>query len=266
MLHLSAIIITKNEAANIVACLDSVDFCDERIVVDCGSVDETVQMARAKGARVTYCPWRGFGPQKNYALSQARGEWVLSIDADERVSPELAEEIERASNRQDADGYRIARLSTFCGRPMHHSGWYPDYVLRLFRRTRARFSDDLVHERVICAGIVRRLNGVLAHHPVDRLEDALARIDRYSTAGAEQIVASGRRVSFSSGILHGGYAFVRSYILRAGFLDGHEGFLLAVANAEGTYYRYMKAWLALRAARQSQPDVNTARCCAPRRH
>jgi glycosyltransferase involved in cell wall biosynthesis len=266
MPHLSAIVITKNEAANVAACLDSIAFCDERIVVDCGSADATVEIARAKGAHVEYCPWRGFGPQKNHALSLARGEWVLSIDADEWVGPELADEIRKASEGEHADGYEIARLSSFCGRPMGHSGWRPDYVLRLFRRTRARFSDDLVHERVICAGRVRRLNGVLIHRPVDKLEDALSRMDRYSTAGAEQLVASGRRVSFSSGILHGWYAFMRSYVLRAGFLDGREGFLLAVANAEGSYYRYMKAWLAVRQASDSQPDAGAARRGATGRH
>jgi hypothetical protein len=129
---------------------------------------------------------------------------------------------------------------------MRHSGWFPDYVLRLFRRESARFSDDLVHERVICNGTVARLSRPLLHHPVLRLEDALSRMDRYSTASAAMLVASKRRVSFFSGIGHGVWAFLRTYVLRGGFLDGREGFLLAVANAEGTYYRYMKAWLAER--------------------
>jgi hypothetical protein len=127
---------------------------------------------------------------------------------------------------------------------MRHSGWSPDYVLRLFRRGKARFSDDAVHERVICDGKVQRLREPLLHFPVNRLEDALSRMDRYSTSGAAMLVASGRRVSFLSGIWHGLWTFARTYFFRAGFLDGREGFLLAVANAEGTYYRYMKAWLA----------------------
>jgi hypothetical protein len=125
---------------------------------------------------------------------------------------------------------------------MYHSGWYPDYVLRLFRREAARFSDSLVHERVICAGKIGRLDGKLLHAPMAGLEDVLSRMDRYSTAGAAML--AGRRVGFFSGISHGLWAFLRTYFLRAGFLDGSEGFLLAVANAEGTYYRYMKAWLA----------------------
>lgn len=242
--RLSAIVIAKNEARNIQACLDSLAFCDERLVVDGGSDDATAALAEANGARVTVAKeWRGFGPQKNLGLSLASGDWVLSIDADERVSDKLAAEIRNAIDLDHADGYEMPRLSTFCGRTMRHSGWYPDYVLRLFRRGKARFSDDLVHERVICEGRVARLSEPLTHHPVERLEDSLARMDRYSTARAEMIVNSGRRVSFLTGILRGWWTFIQTYFIRLGFLDGREGFLLAVANAEGTYYRYMKAWL-----------------------
>lgn len=243
MPRLSAIIITKNEMHNIEACLGSVEFCDERIVVDGGSGDETRSLAERMGARVVVHDWQGFGAQKNFALSLAQGDWVLSIDADERVSPLLAAAIKRAIEMDDVDGYEMPRLSSFCGRQMRHSGWYPDYVLRLFRRGHARFSDDIVHERVICEGRISRLSAPLIHHPVLKLEDALSRMDRYSTAGADMLVQSGRRVSFTAGIWHGLWSFARTYVLRAGFLDGRAGFLLAVANAEGTYYRYMKTWL-----------------------
>jgi len=242
-MKLSAIVIAKNEAHNIAACLDSLAFCDERIVVDSGSNDGTVKIAESKGARVVHHDFEGFGAQKNFALSLAQGEWLLSLDADERVSKELADEIMKAIMHPAADACEMPRLSSFCGRPMRHSGWFPDYVLRLFRRGKARFSNDLVHERVIANGSVTRLKHPLIHHPVLRLEDALSRMDRYSTAGAEMLVASGRRVSFITGIVRGLWAFIRTYLLRGGFLDGREGFLLAVANAEGTYYRYMKAWL-----------------------
>jgi glycosyltransferase involved in cell wall biosynthesis len=244
--QLSAIVITRNEAANIGACLDSVAFCDERIVVDCGSSDGTVDIAKAKGARVEIHAWRGFGPQKNYALSLATGTWVLSIDADERATPELAAAITAVLADTGADGWELPRRSSFCGRELRHSGWSPDYVLRLFRRGNAKFDDALVHERVICDGPVKRLDQPLLHYPVLRLEDALSRMDRYSTASAAALVASGRKVSFLAGIGHGFFSFLRAYVLRLGFLDGAEGFLLAVANAEGSYYRYMKAWLATR--------------------
>jgi glycosyltransferase involved in cell wall biosynthesis len=244
--RLSAIIIAKDEAANIADCLDSVAFCDERIVVDSGSTDDTVKIAEARGARVVPHPFAGYGAQKNFALSLATGDWVLSIDADERVGTALAAQIVEAVAEPRADGYEMPRRSSFCGRPMRHSGWFPDRVLRLFRRGRARFSDDAVHERAVCDGTVARLTEPLIHHPVLRLEDALSRMDRYSSAGAEMLAASGRRVSFATGILRGIWTFLRTYVLRLGFLDGREGFLLAVANAEGTYYRYMKAWLKAR--------------------
>jgi glycosyltransferase involved in cell wall biosynthesis len=244
--QLSAIVITRNEAANIGDCLDSVAFCDERIVVDCGSSDGTVEIAKAKGARVEIHEWRGFGPQKNFALSLATGTWVLSIDADERATPNLAAAIRAALADTSADGWELPRRSSFCGRELRHSGWSPDYVLRLFRRGKAKFDDALVHERVICDGPVKRLDQPLLHYPVLKLEDALSRMDRYSTASATALVASGRNVSFLAGIGHGLYSFLRAYVLRLGFLDGAEGFLLAVANAEGSYYRYMKAWLATR--------------------
>jgi glycosyltransferase involved in cell wall biosynthesis len=242
--RLSAIIIALNEAGNIAGCLDALSFCDERIVVvDGGSSDETARIAQGAGARVLTHPFEGFGAQKGFALSQATGDWVLSIDADERVSPALAQEIKAAMASGAADGYELPRRSAFCGRLMDHSGWARDYVLRLFRRDKAHFTSDLVHERVVCSGTTARLTEPLMHDPVRRLEDALSRMDRYSSAGAEQLVAAGKRVSFMSGIFHGLWTFIRTYFLQAGFLDGREGFLLAVANAEGTYYRYMKAWL-----------------------
>jgi glycosyltransferase involved in cell wall biosynthesis len=246
MAQLSAIVITKDEAANIGACLDSLAFCDERIVVDCGSADATVQLAKEKGARVAFQEWRGFGPQKNYALSLATGAWVLSLDADELVTPELAAAIKAAIADGSADAWEVLRLSSFCGRDMYHSGWYPDYVLRLFKRGKASFDDVIVHERVICDGVVKRLRPPLLHHPIVKLEDVLSRLDRYSTAKARMIVASGRKVTFMTGIGHGLFAFLRAYVLHLGFLDGAEGFLLAVANAENSYYPYMKAWLATR--------------------
>ena len=246
MPFVSAIVITRNEADKIAACLDSLAFCDERIVVDSGSDDDTVRIARERGARVEHHDFEGFGAQKNFALSLASGEWILTVDADERVGPALAAEIKAAMADGKADGYEMPRRSSFLGQEMRHSGWYPDYVLRLFRRGTARFSDDIVHEHVVCAGKVRRLKEPLTHHPIGRLEDVLSRMDRYSSAGAEKLVASGRRVTFMTGFLHGLWTFLRTYLVRAGFLDGRAGLLLAIANAESTYYRYMKAWLIVR--------------------
>jgi glycosyltransferase involved in cell wall biosynthesis len=243
MPRLSAIIITKNEAAHIGACLDSVAFADEIIVVDSGSTDDTVQIAKSKGAQVSFHEFAGFGAQFNTALSFATGEWIFSIDADERVTPALAAELQQAMNSGAADGYEMPRLSTFLGREIHHSGWYPDHVLRLWRRGTTRWTDDLVHPHPVCDGKVKRLKSDLIHHPVMRIEQALSRMDRYSTAAAEMIAKSDRRLTFFTGISHGLFAFFRAYVLKLGFLDGREGFLIAVATAEGSYYRYMKAWL-----------------------
>jgi glycosyltransferase involved in cell wall biosynthesis len=242
--QLSAIIIARDEARNIGACLDALAFCGERIVVENDSSDDTAKIAAEHGARVVSHVWEGFGPQKNHALSLARGEWVLSIDADERVSPALAQEIATAIASPKADAYEIPRISSFLGRNMGRSGLSTGYVLRLFRRGTARFTDDLVHERVVADGPVARLAAPLQHDAVNRLEEAIGRINRYSTESARMLAASGRRVTFTSGITHGLWTFIRVYLLRGGFLDGKEGFLLAVANAEGSYYRYMKAWLA----------------------
>jgi hypothetical protein len=247
MAQLSAIVITKNEAANIGDCLDSLAFCDERIVVDCGSTDATVEIARGKGARVEFHEWSGDGPQRNFALSLATGNWVLNLDADERVPPALAAEIKTAvAAGGGADAYEFPRLNSFCGQPIRHSGWYPDYVLRLFRRGKGRFKDVSVHTRLACDGPIGRLRQPLVHYAMPTLEAALSRVNGYSTARAQMMIESGRRVTFFSGIGHGVFAFLRSYILRAGFLDGAEGFLVAVVSAETSYYPYMKAWLAKR--------------------
>ncbi|HEY6093503.1 MAG TPA: glycosyltransferase family 2 protein [Gallionellaceae bacterium] len=240
---LSVIIITKNEARNMRACLETVAWADEIIVVDSGSTDDTVAISREFTPHVHVTDWPGFGAQKNRALDHASKEWVLSLDADERVTPELRAEIEQAMRTAAADGYEIPRLSSFCGRFMRHSGWYPDYVLRLFKRGSARFSDNLVHERLILQGTTGRLRSNLLHYSFENLESVLRKMDQYSSAGAQMQFQRGRKVTLPGAVLRGMWSFVRSYILRGGFLDGSEGFMLAVSNAEGTYYRYVKLWL-----------------------
>jgi glycosyltransferase involved in cell wall biosynthesis len=243
MANLSVIIITKNEAVNIRACIESVAWADEIIVVDSGSSDATVEICRELGAQVYVHDWPGFGMQKNRALGYATKDWVFSIDADERVTHELREEIQSAMQRGQAEGYEIPRLSSFCGRYMHHSGWYPDYVLRLFRRGSGKFSDDLVHERVIVNGAIAKLQQLLLHESFRDLEQLLAKINHYSTASAQMLHRKNRTASLKKAVGHALWAFFRSYFLRAGFLDGREGFMLAVSTAEGTYYRYLKLML-----------------------
>lgn len=239
---LSVIIITKNEARDIRACLESVAWADEIIVLDSGSSDETVDIAREFTSQVhTSADWQGFGVQKNRALALASSQWVLSLDADERVTPELRQEIDDVLADPGAHaGFRIPRKSSYCGRFMEHSGWWPDYVTRLFRRGAARFSDDLVHERLMVEGAVETLKQPLLHIAFTDLDEVLDKVNRYSSAGAAMLHGRGRKASLSCAILHGVWSFLRTYLLRGGFLDGREGFMLAVSNAEGTYYRYLK--------------------------
>jgi glycosyltransferase involved in cell wall biosynthesis len=244
MPELSIILITKNEAANIRACLESVAWADEIVVVDSGSTDDTVAICKEFGAQVHVHDWPGFGVQKNRALGYAAKDWVLSLDADERVTTELRAEIETILRNESAsDAYLVPRLSNYCGRFMRHSGWYPDLLPRLFKRGKARFSDDLVHERLIIEGETGELKGMLLHYAFDDLEEVLHKVNQYSSAGAAMMQRRGRRASLSGAVLRGLWSFVRTYVLRGGFLDGREGFMLAVSNAEGTYYRYLKLML-----------------------
>lgn len=245
MATLSAILITRNESAQIVECLESVCFADEWIVVDCGSTDDTVDQARGWGAKVYVHPdWHGFGMQKNRALGYATSDWVLSIDADERVTAELAAEIQKTVlDPAAAAGYTMPRLSLYCGQFLRHGGWWPDRVLRLFRRELGRFSDRVVHESVQVRGDIQKLEGHFIHYTYPTPESVIDKINAYSTAGAQAMRQHSRRGGVLQAVLHGAWAFWRGYIFRAGFLDGRYGFLAAVSNAEGTYHRYVKRWL-----------------------
>lgn len=245
MPNLSVILITRNEAANIRACLESVAWADEIIVVDSGSTDDTIAIAREFTPRVYTHDWPGFGVQKNRALDYATNEWVFSIDADERASLGLRAAIEAVLRKRDdaCVAYRVSRLSSYCGRFMLHSGWYPDRIVRLFRRDAARFSDDLVHERLLVQGQTGQLDGELLHFAFDNIEEVLHKVNQYSSAGATMMHQRGRTASLSGAVLRGLWSFLRTYVLRRGFLDGREGFMLAVSNAEGTYYRYLKLML-----------------------
>jgi len=240
-MRLSVIIITKNEEKNIRTCLDSIAWVDEIIVLDSGSTDATVTICKEYSDNVYETDWIGFGHQKNRALKYATGDWILSLDADEWVTPELREEILAAmADPSDKAAFAMPRRSRFCGKSMHHSGWWPDYITRLFRRGRARFSEDLVHERLIVDGSVGRLRQPLLHEAFSDLPEALETMNRYSTIGARMMYERNERASLPKAVLHGFWSFLTTFILRAGFLDGKEGFLLAVCNAEGSYYKYVK--------------------------
>ncbi|MBU3621004.1 glycosyltransferase family 2 protein [Polynucleobacter sp. CS-Odin-A6] len=243
---LSVILITRNEEVNLADCLSSLEgIAQQIVVVDTNSTDSTLEIAQNYGAVIAQpTDWPGFGIQKNRALDLATGDWILSLDADERLTPALRSEILTAIHHSaQVDCFAIPRLSWYCGRFIRHSGWSPDYVDRLFKRGTARFSDDLVHERLIPNGQVAKLQNPMLHFSFMNFSQVLQKIDRYSTASAEQAFAKGRRSNPLKAILHGLWAFIRTYFIRAGFLDGYEGLALALSNAEGSYYRYMKIWL-----------------------
>ena len=232
MPKLSLIVITKNEERTIARCLQSVDFADDLIVVDSGSVDRTVEIARANGARVVEtADWPGYGPQKRRALDLARGEWVLSLDADEWIDPSFGRLINEAINASDApSAYKMRRRSRFCGRIVRFGGWSSDHVVRIFQRGQAQFSNDLVHESLIVEGSIRQIGVTIEHESIDSWADAEDKINRYSVAAAQQMLARGRRAPYFVAPLHGWAAFIKVYVLRGGFLDGATGWSVAQYN------------------------------------
>lgn len=257
--RLSVIVITLNEVRRLGTCLASVSFADDIVVVDSGSTDGTLELAGQFGARVIVRDdWQGFGVQKQRALDAATGDWVLSLDADEWLDAELAAAVRGVVAGSAAQPgpmpacYVVARVSAFCGQWMRFGSWSPDPLVRLFRRGSARFSADRVHERLIvderCPGAAapRWLPGRLLHNSMTNLTDALTKMNRYSGDRAADLRLGGRRGGVGAAFGHGIWAFVRSYLLRRGFLDGRLGLVLAALDAQASYYRYLKLWLAER--------------------
>jgi glycosyltransferase involved in cell wall biosynthesis len=249
-MKLSVVVITKNEAPVIARCLESVAWADEIIVVDSGSTDATIEIARKLGATVhETSDWPGPGPQRNRGLDWSSGDWILMLDADEWVPPALRDEIQSVIRGAGAaDAYRMPRSSSYCGRFMRHGGWWPDHVSRLFRRGAARYGGGIVHDHLLVEGRLGTLRAHLMHEAFVDLDEVLGKLNSYSSWGAQTLQEKGRRGGLTSAIAHGLWTFVRTYVLHGGFLDGREGFMLAVSNAEGAYYKYLKLWLRNRAA------------------
>jgi len=241
--RLSVVVVTLNEEERLRSCLESVAWADELIVVDAESQDKTVQIAREFTDRVIVRPWPGFAAQKNFGLAQAGGDWILSLDADEEVSPDLRDAIGRVLTADGPhDGYRAPRRNIFWGRWIRHGGLWPDWQLRLFRRGRARFGERAVHESVTVTGSVGRLEGPLVHRSYRDASDFLARADRYSTLAAEEWVRAGARVRASDLVLRPLGRFLSMYLFKGGWLDGRPGFLLAALYAYYVFIRSVKAW------------------------
>lgn len=237
MTTVSVTIITRNEAAHIDACLASVAWADEVIVVDSESTDDTVARAEARGARVIVRPWPGYAAQKNWAAEQASSDWILSIDADERVTPELAAEIREVLRAPAAAGYRVPRVTWHMGRWIRTTDWYPDYQLRLYDRRRARWAARKVHESVTADGPVSLLHYDLQHYAYRDLSHHHQTMDRYTTLAAEEMFDAGRSAGLADLALHPPAAFLRNYVLRRGCLDGAVGFIISAMNA---YYVFLK--------------------------
>jgi glycosyltransferase involved in cell wall biosynthesis len=243
---ISACIITLNEADRIVACLASLAFCDDIVVVDSGSTDATCDLARAQGARVLTRAFDGYRAQKDFAVQAARHDWVLCLDADERVTEPLRASIEAARARDfDATaGYRCARATEYFGAYLRHGNAYPDRVLRLFDRRRGGWRGDReIHEHVSVDGAVQILSGHLAHHAYRSLTDQLGRLQRYARLMAEHMHARGRRARPWNLLLNPLWRFVRGFVLRLGFLDGWRGLLYAWVEANYVRQKFMMLWL-----------------------
>ena len=242
-MKLTVTVITRNEAAHIVAALQSVAWADEIVVVDSHSTDDTVALARAHATRVEVRDWPGYGAQKNYAAELAANDWILSIDADERVTPELAAEIrERLAGDPPARGYRIPRVTHYLGRWIRSTDWYPDYQLRLYDRRSGRWDLRRVHESVEVKGQPGLLRHDLQHYAYRDISHHLATIDRYTTLAAEQWIAEGRRTTAFGAIVHAKAAFFRNYILRRGFTDGAAGLIVSVLNSYYVFLKLTKLW------------------------
>lgn len=240
-MKLTATVITHNESSNIAGALQSVSWADEIVVVDSRSTDDTVAIAERHGARVVVRDWPGYSAQKNHAAEIASHDWILSLDADERVTPALATEIQdllKAGPR--ARGYRIPRVSHYLGRWIRSTDWYPDYQLRLYDRRAGRWNGRSVHESVALDGTPEKLRAELQHFPYRDISEHLATIDRYTTLAAAEWHARGRRTSALAALVSPRFAFLRNYILRGGFRDGEAGLLVSVLNSYYVFLKYAK--------------------------
>jgi glycosyltransferase involved in cell wall biosynthesis len=244
MSTLTVITLTLNEAHNIGPCLESVRWADEILVIDSGSTDNTLTLARTFTPHIFTITWEGYGAARNFALGKATGDWILWLDADERVTPDLAEEIRHilAVNPPAIDGYSISRRAYFLGRWIRHSGWYPGRVTRLFRRGKGTFSETRVHEQLRTEGTVVQTQHDLLHLTDPDLAHYLQKFNRYTSLAAQDMAASGRRFSLLDVSLRPVFQFIKMYLLRRGFLDGLEGFILAVLSSAYVFTKYAKLW------------------------
>lgn len=236
---LSIGIITKDEEKNLPECLNSIGFADEIVVVDSGSTDRTVEIAKEFGCRVFVEDWKGYGPQKNSAVKRCRNEWVLILDADERVPKETADIIYEAIQRPGVDAYRLKRKNYLHGKWLQHSGYWPDRHIRLVRKDKGAFYSK-VHEKWITEGLVQELDAHIDHYAFSDYSDMLKTLNDYSTVIAGDLFASGKRVTVLTPVYHGIAMFFKIYLIEKGFLDGMAGLVTALTKAGGSFFKYAK--------------------------
>ncbi|MFH1313153.1 MAG: glycosyltransferase family 2 protein [Candidatus Eisenbacteria bacterium] len=241
-MRISAIVITHNEEANIEECLRSVAWADEIVVVDAMSTDRTFEIAAGFTDRVLRKPWEGYAAARRHAIAAAGSEWILSLDADERVTPELRAEIEAHLAAPDADGYLIPRKAYFLGRWIRHCGWYPGHVIRLFRKDRARVTEKMVHEGIRVDGRVGTLNNHILHYTYRTAEAYFDRFNRYTSLAAKESHLKGKKAGLADILLRPPSQFLKMYIIKLGLLDGLQGFILCVFSACYVFTKYVKLW------------------------
>jgi glycosyltransferase involved in cell wall biosynthesis len=253
---LTVTVITRNEAANIAAALESVSWADETVVVDSHSTDDTVSIARRLATRVEVREWSGYSAQKNFAADLASHDWILSLDADERVTPALASEIRQVLGTAPTfNGYRIPRVAWYLGRWIRSTDWYPDYQLRLYNRRAGRWNGRRVHESVAVDGPIGRLQREIEHYPYRDISHHLRTIDRYTTLAAQDQLAAGRRASAWQTFFYPRFAFLRNYILRGGFREGSVGLVVSLLNSYYVFLKLAKLWELERQMPSSRPPV-----------
>lgn len=239
MAKVAVIILTLNEEKNITDCIRSAAFADEVLLVDSGSADETLNIARALGARVVQRPMEGFAEQRNFALGQTAADWVFYLDADERLTPAAGEAIRRLAQGADRAAYEICRHNIVFGKPMRYGVHRPDWSLRLFPRDAVRW-EGIVHERAVVSVPVRRMTGEILHYTYDTWATYLTKFNRYTTLAAEKLFAEGRRANAATLLLHPPFTFFKMYVLKLGFLDGFLGFSMSVMAALSVFMKYLK--------------------------
>jgi len=240
---ISVTIITKNEERNIARCLKSVDWADEIIIVDSGSTDSTIEICKRFNCKIIQTEWRGFGKTKQLGVEACSNEWILSIDADEEVSTRLKDEILKTTTQHHAAAYTIKRNSYYLTREIKHSGWNNDYPLRLFLKRNGQFNDESVHESIIITnGVISTIHSPLLHYPYPTIEHHIRKINLYTTLGATKYFNKNKKSSILYAIISGAIKFIKMYILKKGFLDGKEGFILCTLSSYGSFIKYIKLW------------------------